>query len=210
MTITAVQRFYRVHAHVYDSTRWLILHRRRAAVAALQLRPDSRVLEVGCGTGLNFPYLLQCLDPVAGRLVGLDFSPDMLDRARRRIAAHGWPNVELVCGDATSMRLGTHFDAVFFGYSLTMIPDWIGALERALEHLIPGGRLVVLDFGRFHAWGPAGALLRGWLRWNHVETLRPYEDYLRDRLADFEVRYWLGGYCFIAAGRKGASACQPS
>ncbi len=204
MSATAVQRFYRFHAYVYDSTRWMILHGRRRAVAALNLRPNGLVLELGCGTGLNFRYILEHLDPRAGKLVGLDFSGDMLARAARRVARHGWPNVELLEADATTLALGRRFDAVFFGYSLTMIPDWRAALARACEHLAPGGRLVVLDFGRFHGWGPLAPLWRTWLRINHVETMRPYEDELRRLLDRCEVGYWLGGYNFTAVGRRGS------
>lgn len=205
MSDTAVQRFYRFHAYVYDFTRWTILHGRRRAAAELRLRPDSQVLEIGCGTGLNFAYLLAYLDPQrGGRLVGLDFSADMLQRAERRVRREGWPNVELVHGDATRMGLGRQFDAVFFGYSLTMIPDFPAALDRAHEHLRPGGSLVVLDFSRFGGWGPLGPLMRTWLRLSHVATLRPYEDEVRRRFADFRVDYWLGGYNFTAVARRGA------
>ncbi len=202
MTQTAVQRFYRYHALVYDSTRWMILHGRRRAVARLELRPDSQVLEVGCGTGLNFRYVLEQLDPPAGRLSGLDFSADMLRKAQRRIRARGWSNVDLIQADASTLALERRFDAVLFGYSLTMIPDWAAALEQAYEHLRPGGRLVVLDFGRFDGWGPLGALMRGWLRLNHVETLRPYERKLREIFGAVEVEPWLGGYNFTAVGRR--------
>jgi S-adenosylmethionine-diacylgycerolhomoserine-N-methlytransferase len=201
---TAVQRFYRFHAHVYDSTRWMILHGRRRAVARLGLRPNSRVLEIGCGTGLNFRYILQGLDPAEGRLTGLDFSADMLQQARKRVAARGWTNVELVHADATTLDLGQRFDAIFFGYSLTMIPDWPAALARAREHLLPSGTLVVLDFSRFDKWGPLAPVMRTWLRLNHVETLRPYEAEIRRLFERFEVHYWLGGYNFTAVGRKGS------
>ncbi len=204
MSESAVQRFYRFQAAIYDSTRWTILHGRRRAAAALNLRPNSTALEIGCGTGLNFPYLLAYLDPNEGRLVGLDFSADMLERAERRRARRGWRNVELVQGDATALDLGRQFDAIFFGYSLTMIPDWVAALDRAIEHLAPAGTLVVLDFSRFVGWGPLAPLMRGWFRLNHVETLRPYEDELGKRLDRYTVHYWLGGYNFTAVGRKGA------
>ncbi len=194
-----VQRFYRWHALFYDQTRWMILHRRRQAVQWLDIRPDSRVLEVGCGTGLNFALSLERLDPArGGRLVGLDFSADMLARATRRVARFGWSNVELVCADATTMELGRTFDRVLFAYSLTMIPDPRAALERARAHLEPDGVLVVLDFGRFDRWGPAGPLMRAWLRANHVETTRPYAQMLRDLFDEVQIRDWLGGYCFIA------------
>jgi len=199
---TAVQTFYRYHAYVYDWTRWTILHGRKRAVARLQLRSDSDVLEVGCGTGLNFRYLLGQLDPERGRLVGLDFSPDMLRRARRRVAAHGWKNVELVEADAAKLDLNRQFDGILFAYSLTMVPDWRAATRRAYEHLKAGGRLVVLDFGQFRRWGPLGALMRGWLRFNHVETLRQYEDGLREVFHDLEVHHWLGGYSLTAIGRR--------
>lgn len=199
---TSVQRFYRFHALIYDSTRWLILHGRRRAAEALALPPDGRLLEIGCGTGLNFRFAQERLDPRRGRIVAVDFSADMLRRAARRIARRGWSNVELVQADATRLDLGQEFDAVFFAYSLSMIPDWRAALARAERHLRPGGRLVVLDFGRFEGWGPLAPLLRAWLRANHVETLHPYEQGLRELFPELSVTHWLGGYNFTAVGRK--------
>lgn len=198
---SSVQRFYRVHAYIYDWTRWMILHGRRRAVQRLGVGPGSAVLEIGCGTGLNFRFVLEALRG-RGRLVGLDFSADMLKRAEKRVAAKQWPNVELVQGDATQMALGCQFDAILFAYSLTMIPDWRAALRCAFEHLKPGGRLAVLDFGRFQSWGPLAPLLRGWLRLNHVETLQPYVEVLREVCGNAEVHSWLGGYNFTAVARR--------
>lgn len=203
MSQSAVQRFYRYHAYVYDSTRWMILHGRRQAARQLQLRPESRVLEVGCGTGLNFRYVLDHLDPVKGRCLGLDFSADMLNQARKRVAARGWDNVELVQGDATRMRFSRGFDGILFAYSLTMIPDWPTALDRAAEHLNPGGRIVVLDFGGFDRWGWMRPVMRGWLKANHVETGLPVENELRARMPNVSVMTWMGGYNFTAVGWKG-------
>lgn len=203
MAQTAVQTFYRYHAYVYDWTRWTILHGRRRAVEQLSLRPDSDVLEVGCGTGLNFAYALRKLD-ARGRLTGVDFSADMLRRAARRVAAHAWSNVELRQDDASQMRLGRLFDAILFAYSLTMIPNWPAALRSAHEHLRPGGRLVVLDFSRFGSWGPMAPVMRQWLRLNHVETLAPYEDTLRSIFGQAQVTYWLGGYNFTAVAERKA------
>lgn len=201
---TAVLRFYRFHAYIYDFTRWTILHGRRRAAAKLGLRPDSRVLEIGCGTGLNFRYVLEHLDPQAGKLTGLDFSPHMLRKAEKRVARHGWSNVELLHADATKMNLSDRFDGILFAYSIALIPDWPAALARAYEHLVPGGHLVVLEFSRFDKWGPVGAVARAWLRHNHVETLQPYEDGLRQVFGRIELDYWLGNYTFTAVGRKGA------
>lgn len=209
MADSAVQGFYRFHAYVYDWTRWTILHGRRRAVAKLGLRPDSEVLEIGCGTGLNFNHVLQELDPNRGRLLGLDFSGDMLKRAKKRVDSRGWPNVELLEADATQLELERRFDGVFFAYSLTMIPDWPQAIERAAAHLKPGGRMVVLDFGRFNRWGPLGAAMRGWLRLNHVETLRQYEEKLREVFPNLEISRWFGGYNFTAVGQYCETGSQP-
>ncbi len=202
MSPSAVQRFYRFHARMYDSTRWMILHGRRAAVDRLRLRGDSQVLEIGCGTGLNFRYLMQRLDPSAGHLTALDFSGEMLERAERRIARRGWKNVTLLCADATRFSAPAGFDAILFAYSLTMIPNWPAALDRAYAHLQPGGRLVVLDFGMFDGWGPLGALMRGWLKLNHVETRAAYVDKLQQIFGRVQVRHWLGGYNFTAVGER--------
>ncbi len=199
---SAVQRFYRYHAYVYDSTRWMILHGRRRAVERMELRPDARVLEIGCGTGLNFRYMIDRLDPDQGRLTGLDFSNDMLDRARRRAERSEWGNVELTQGDATQLDLGREFDGILFAYSLTMIPDWRAALARAKAHLAPNGRMVVLDFCDFRGWGPMGPVMRGWLRANHVDTLQPYADEFVKLFEEARVERWMGGYNFTATGRR--------
>jgi ubiquinone/menaquinone biosynthesis C-methylase UbiE len=100
------------------------------------------------------------------------------------------------------LSLGRRFDGVLFAYSLSMILDWAMALERAYEHLLPGGRLVVHDFGQFEGWGPFVAVMRGWLRLNHVETLRPYAEKVRELCDSFELYRWLGGYNFTAVGRR--------
>ncbi len=161
------------------------------------------MLEIGCGTGLNFGLLTGKLATVqGGRLTGVDFSGDMLARARRRVTRRRWRHVELVQADAARLDLRRQFDAILFGYSLSMIVDWRAALARAAAHLAPGGRLAVLDFGDFGAWGPAGRLMRAWLRLNHVATGRPYESAVRDMVGSCACRERLGGYYFVAVGRS--------
>ncbi|MGE3182115.1 MAG: class I SAM-dependent methyltransferase [Phycisphaerae bacterium] len=201
MTDTSVQKFYKLHALFYDNTRWAILHGRKRAVKALGLQAGDSVLEIGCGTGLNFRYLH---DEVReqGTLVGLDFSQDMLRQAEKRVAKNGWKNVQLVHGDATTVKIDRKFDAILFAYSLTMIPDWRGSLRNAYEHLRPGGRLVVLDFSKFSKWGPLKPVMRTWLRLNHVDTGQEYTQAVRDVVGNVTVTEWLGGYNFTAVGKR--------
>lgn len=202
MEAAPVQQFYRYHAAVYDLTRWTLLFGRRAAVEALQVRPDSRVLEIGCGTGLNFAHTIRRLDPMKGTLSGLDFSKHMLLRARRRVARHHWGNVSLISGDASKLDLPDRFDRVLFGYSLSMMPAWKTSLGRAAAHLEPGGRLVVLDFGRFEKWGPFGPVMREFLRLNHVTTQRDIGEAMKAFFDRVTVRHALGGHHVIAEGVK--------
>lgn len=164
------------------------------------------MLEIGCGTGLNFRHLLAPLDPQRGSLVGLDFSGDMLSIAKRRVDSQNWPNVELLQADASNFDISRQFDGILFAYSLTMIPDWRNALRRAFAHLKPGGRMVVLDFSRFAGWGPLAPVMRGWLRANHVDTLQPYLETMREICGNADVQYWFGGYNFTALARRNADA----
>lgn len=198
-TFDPVQGFYRFHAPIYDLTRWMFLFRRNAAIRAMELEPHHKVLEIGCGTGLNFPRVAPQLDPQQdGILVGLDFSEAMLERARRRVASRGWTHVACVQGDASTMQLQRRFDRILFSYSIAMIPDWRGALDRAREHLAIDGCLVVLEFGRFDGWPIVGGLARTWLRLNHVDVVQPYAEALRERFEEVRVEPWLGGYAFVA------------
>src|SRR5215213_4573356 len=75
---------------------------RRRAVAALGLKPGDTVLEIGAGTGRNFPYLVEAVGP-SGTIIGVDASPGMLAKARKLIERHGWSNVELLQQDATQL-----------------------------------------------------------------------------------------------------------
>ncbi len=133
---------------------------RRHAIPALELKPGDRVLDVGCGTGLNFPLLLDAVGET-GQVVGVDRSPEMLEVARRKTVRRPPGNVVLVEADAE--RLDPHvvasstqpappFDAVLFTYSLSLMGDWRGAWHRATSLVRPGGRAAVVDMEPPHGW----------------------------------------------------------
>lgn len=111
-------------------------------------RCGSPVLELGCGTG-------RVLVPLARRgfqVTGLDASPAMLERARRRIEAQGvGAHVSLVQQDMRELDLGQRFNFVFAAANTFMdlgsTDDQLAVLARVREHLLPGG-LVLLDL--FH------------------------------------------------------------
>jgi SAM-dependent methyltransferase len=74
----------------------------------------------------------------------------------------GLPNVRVIEGDAVTYRPDGPVDCVYFSYSLTMIPNWEGALGNALAMLKPGGRLGVVDFYVSQPV-PAPGLTTAWL-----------------------------------------------
>lgn len=77
-------------------------HYRRMAVETLSLRAGDTALDIGCGTGLNFRRLEERIGP-SGKLIGLDYTPAMLEQAARKAKEHGWQNVELIQGDAAEV-----------------------------------------------------------------------------------------------------------
>ena len=145
---TAIGRIYRFWAPNYELANVYLLGQlprfRRVAVDKLQLQPGAKVLDLSCGTGANFPLLEAEIGP-EGRVVGLDYTPEMVAEARRRVEREGWENVELVEADAASFELDERFDAVIWMLAASVVPGWQLALERAAAHLKPGGRLVIAD-----------------------------------------------------------------
>jgi ubiquinone/menaquinone biosynthesis C-methylase UbiE len=126
---------------------WLIFPpARRRAVAALGLKPGDVVLEIGAGTGRNFPYLLEAVGPT-GAIIGVDASPGMLAEARKLIKRNGWSNVELLEQDAAELQIDRDLDGILFSLSYSVLPDPRPALGRAWERLRPAARVVVMDLG---------------------------------------------------------------
>ena len=163
-----MDRMYRRQRHIYDLTRKYYLLGRDSASASLRPRPGEAVLEIGCGTGRNLVAVARRF-PEA-RVFGLDGSSEMLVSARAAIRRAGVePRVALAQGDATAFdpqalfgRAG--FDRVLVSYALSMIPPWREALAQAIEVVVPGGALEIVDFGD-QAGLPAflRAALRRWL-----------------------------------------------
>lgn len=139
------------HAPHYDRTRWAFLHGRSALARRMPLPPRGRVLDIGCGSGAWIAALLRA-HPEA-RAVGLDVSPEMLARARRRLGDRAtW-----IEGDAPAAMPEGPFDAIACSYALTMASDPDAILRAAAQALAPGGVLGVVDFLE-----PIGALGRRW------------------------------------------------
>lgn len=137
-----VARFYKLFEPLY----LIFPVARRKAVAALGLKPGDTVLEVGAGTGRNFPYLVKAVGP-SGSVIAVDASEGMLREARKLVERHGWSNVSLLQQDAAHLQVDKTVDAVLFSLSYSAMPEPKRALASARERLRAGGRLAVMDAG---------------------------------------------------------------
>ncbi len=146
-----VQAMYQSGAKHYDYT--VQLYRliglpmetcRSRAVKLLRLQRGDTVVELGCGTGLNFPRLIEQIGP-QGRLIGVDMTPEMLVRAREKVERSGWNNVELVQSDIAVYEFPEAVNGVLstgvFGY----IAESDRLIEAVSHALAPGGRLAIVD-----------------------------------------------------------------
>lgn len=154
----AARAFYGRWARVYDAFArgFPTLGRvRRRAAAALALDRGDAVVEMGCGTGANLPYLHDAVGD-DGRVVGLDFTGPMLARAARRGRREGWTAVDLVRGDASRPPVDGPVDGVLATFVTGMLADPAAAVERWVDLVRPGGRVALVDAARSdRAYGPA-------------------------------------------------------
>jgi demethylmenaquinone methyltransferase/2-methoxy-6-polyprenyl-1,4-benzoquinol methylase len=128
-------------APVYDAmnrTMTAGLDRRwRQITVESAVRPGDRVLDVCCGTG----DLAIAARRAGGDVAGLDFSEQMLERARRKA-----PEIEWVRGDALALPFEDEsFDAATVGFGVRNVEDLEAALRELRRVLRPGGRVAILE-----------------------------------------------------------------
>jgi ubiquinone/menaquinone biosynthesis C-methylase UbiE len=205
-----VQAMYQSGANHYDLT--TILFRliglrmkayRLLAIKKMSLQRGNCIIELGCGTGLNFPFLMEQIGP-EGRLIGIDLTPGMLDIARKRVERSGWKNVELVQSDIAAYDFPKRINGVLatglFGY----IPEYDRVIKAASQSLVPGGHLSILD-------GKQPENLPSWLfkivlklggpfgytpEYFNVRPWESVERYFKE--TSFKTRY--GGMIYILSG----------
>ena len=176
----AVRSMFDRIAPVYDAmnrlmTGGLDLRWRRLTAAAAVSRGD-RVLDAACGTG---DLALADLAAGAAEVVGVDFAPRMLDRARAKSDA-----VEWVRGDLLALPFAdASFDAATIGFGLRNVADLEAGVRELRRVLRPGGRLAVLEITR-----PRG-------------VLRPFFSLWFDRLVPAAGKLVPGGgaYAYLPA-----------
>ena len=209
----SVRRRYDRVASLVPLFEWLLFMPRglrREAVDSLELNPGDHVLEIGCGTGRNFPHLQNAVGRT-GRVYGVDISPGMLSKARETRDAGSWHNIELHECDAADFTAPAPLDAVLFSLSYNTMPHHRRVLRNAWAQLRPGGRLVIMD-AKVPS-GPGARLILPFSLWLMKHTLlgnpliKPWRELaIMTELFDMSER--LFGSYYICRGIKPAPQAQ--
>jgi ubiquinone/menaquinone biosynthesis C-methylase UbiE len=203
-------KHYDVTSRLYPAPGYPQRAQRLQAVQALGLRAGDTVIDIACGTGLNFPLLEKAVGP-GGRIVGVDLTDAMLAQAQDRIAASGWSNISLVQADATDFDFPAGVDAILSTYALTQVPDCAAVIAHGAAALSAGGRLAVLDLkvpGNTPQWlAQLGtAIVRRFAAADEWVMRRPWEAIraaMQEELADPSWTELFFGTAFLAAGSRG-------
>jgi phosphatidylethanolamine/phosphatidyl-N-methylethanolamine N-methyltransferase len=140
MRAEAVAGAYDRWAPVYDLVFGGVFKSGRAQTAEAANRIGGRILEAGVGTGISLPlYRKDC------KLVGIDISHSMLDKARERVRRLGLTNVEnIAVMDVEDLLYpDDSFDVVIAQYVVTAVPDPERALDEFYRVLRPGGEIII-------------------------------------------------------------------
>jgi len=124
---------------------------RRKAVESLNLVFGDTVVEIGCGTGLNFRLLRERVGE-EGKIIGVDLTAEMLSAAGRRIERNQWKNIELIHCDAGAYAFPEYVGGVISTFAITLVEEYDKIIRRGAAALAPGKRLVVLDFKLPTTW----------------------------------------------------------
>jgi phosphatidylethanolamine/phosphatidyl-N-methylethanolamine N-methyltransferase len=138
----AVLDAYRRWAPIYDYTFGRIAREGRRHAVELINEGDGRVLEVGVGTGLSLPDYDRRFE-----IVGIDLSPDMLEKARERVASEALGNVTgLHEMDAADLKFpDAAFDTVVAMYVMTVVPEPEVVMRELARVTKPGGQVLLVN-----------------------------------------------------------------
>lgn len=176
---------------------------RENAVANLKLRPGDRVLDLACGRGYNFSYLMDKIGN-NGMIIGVDYVHEMLNVAKKRMNEKGWDSIRIIREDAAKIDFPkNYFDGVISTLGISAIPDHKEALKRAVYSLKNKKRLVILDGKSFNGSYKILNPLINCTRWS--ESWDKNKNIITDAkklLNDVVIEEFSGGSFFILTGVK--------
>jgi demethylmenaquinone methyltransferase/2-methoxy-6-polyprenyl-1,4-benzoquinol methylase len=198
-------RNYDIAANLYYLAGFREQAYREMAVRQLKLNPGKTVVEIGCGTGLNFSLLKKELGP-DGKIIGVDLTKDMLNRARERVLKKGLYNIELVQSDAAEYEIPKGVNGIISTFAITLVPQYDLVIQRGAYALAPGGRFVILDLKMPERWPMwlvkiGVALTRPFGVTLDIANRHPWES-IRGYLKEVFFKELYGGFAYISSGEK--------
>jgi ubiquinone/menaquinone biosynthesis C-methylase UbiE len=184
---------------------------RKKAIQALYLQRGDTVVDIGCGTGLNFSLLEEAIGP-EGRIIGVDLTYAMLAQAQERVRVAGWQNVLLIQSDASTFTFPSEVDGILSTFALTLVPEFDHVILKGCRALKPGKRWGIADFkmpsGVFSKLAPLLALVfvRPFGGTIDLASRHPWES-MNKYLQQVEMTEFYMGSVYVAAGERGASGC---
>jgi demethylmenaquinone methyltransferase/2-methoxy-6-polyprenyl-1,4-benzoquinol methylase len=178
---------------------------RRMSVDSLELSKGDTVVELGCGTGLNFSLVLDAIGS-EGKLIGVDITDKMLDQARIRVKENGWNNVELVQSDTSDYDFPKELDGIFATGALQYSPQYDEIIKKGYDALKTGKNFVVFDFkmpkGFTRIFAPVLIFF--------TKAFEANEEYLKRHAWESIEKYFekttfqegWGGFVYISVGKK--------
>jgi SAM-dependent methyltransferase len=195
---------YRHLASTYDVRTSAGAPYRRQTVERLAPAPGEVILDVGCGTGLNFAALEDGIGP-DGRVIALDPCPEMLERARARVEDHGWHNIQLVQAAAEEAQIPVMADAALLCGVHDVMRSPV-ALASVLLHVREGGRIVA-GGAKWAPWWRPGSVALNVSTWvmhrDYVSTLEGFDrpwSHLGSMVPDLQIEELYFGAGYIARG----------
>lgn len=175
---------------------------RKAAVGALALRAGDTVVELGCGTGLNFPLLQQAVGP-GGKIIGVDITDAMLAKAQEKISRHGWCNVELVQSDVAQYEFRSQVDGILSTFAIEFVTEYDDLIRRCSLALNPEkylaiGDLKIPDGGLARLAPYLLPLARPYGTTMDLANRRPWES-VGNYLDDVNVKEFYFGYAYLVS-----------
>ncbi len=117
------------------------------------LKSGDSVLVFCCGTGLDFPHILRKVGK-DGEIVGIDFSSEMLNKAKEKIRKNKWENVELIEADITKFKdkLDKKFDVGVCTLGMSIIPEYKSAYYNLFSYVKKQGEIIIGDMQLAPGW----------------------------------------------------------
>lgn len=176
---------------------------RKLTIEKLKLKEGDTVLDIACGTGLNFKILQKYIGQ-EGKIIGIDYSKEMLLAAQKRVKENNWKNVALIHEDATKISLPSKVDGMLSTLGISAIPQYKKALKKAIKILKNGRTISILDAklpqGIWKIFNPLIALIYGkFAEWNYNKNI-PKD--LKKLIGKISLEEYNGGTIYIVYATK--------